>query len=84
MNGAGSDDSVRRASLAEATRVLRPGGRVVVIDGARSTGWLRSRTGATRQPPEAVLALLERAGLKARRQLADADSIAYYEARKPS
>ena len=68
--------------LTQALRTLRPGGRVIVVDGARSGGFLRSTGGPPRLPAEEILSRLERAGTRARRQLADAEGIAYYEARK--
>jgi ubiquinone/menaquinone biosynthesis C-methylase UbiE len=70
------------AVLAHALRVLRPGGRVIVVDGTRPSGFFRSGGGTTRSPAGAVLGRLEQAGTKARRQLADVDGVSYYEARK--
>ena len=60
---------------------LRPGGRIVIVDGTRATGLFKSGTGP-RLAPDVMLARLERAGTKARRQLADVDGVSYYEARK--
>jgi ubiquinone/menaquinone biosynthesis C-methylase UbiE len=71
------------ASLAEAMRILRPSGRMIVIDGAAPTGLFRSTNGQSRLPLDEVLAQLERAGARAKRQLAEVDGVAYYEARKP-
>lgn len=68
--------------LTHALRALRPGGRVIVVDGTRPTGFFRSGGAAMRTPADAVLRRLEQAGTKARRQLADVDGVSYYEARK--
>jgi ubiquinone/menaquinone biosynthesis C-methylase UbiE len=68
--------------LEQALRTLRAGGRVILVDGARSSGLFRSAAGATRLAPDLILARLEQAGTKARRQLADVDGVSYYEARK--
>jgi ubiquinone/menaquinone biosynthesis C-methylase UbiE len=83
MNSAAAVADVEPAvALEHALRVLRPGGRVIVVDGAKAAGLFRSSRRAARLPSEAILSLLERAGTKARRQLADVDGISYYEARK--
>jgi hypothetical protein len=70
--------------MAELMRVLRPGGRLVLIAGQKRGALF----GAL--PPsspalavEAVLALLANAGAIAGRRLAEVDKVAYYEARKP-
>jgi ubiquinone/menaquinone biosynthesis C-methylase UbiE len=68
--------------LAHALRVLRSGGRVIVVDGVRPSGFFRSGRTMTRGPADAILGRLEQAGTKARRQLADVDGVSYYEARK--
>lgn len=71
------------SSLAEAARVLRPGGRIVVIIGERSRGPFRV---SPARPPalatDAVLALLKSSGFIAARQLAETDGVTYYEATK--
>jgi SAM-dependent methyltransferase len=66
----------------EPLRTLRDGGRIIIVDGVRSTGMFRSRAAHPRRPKDDVLRALEQAGTRARRQLADVDGVSYYEARK--
>lgn len=68
--------------LEHALRALRPGGRIIVVDGSRASGFFRSTSGAGRLPAQTILTRLEQAGTRARRQLADVDGVSYYEARK--
>lgn len=69
--------------ISEALRVLRPGGRVVLIEGTRRTGIFG---GASRKTPRLdaaqVLKALATGGARAHRLLADVDGVAYYEARR--
>jgi ubiquinone/menaquinone biosynthesis C-methylase UbiE len=67
--------------LDEPLRALRQGGRLVVVDGVRASGLFRAR-GSPRRSKDQVLGMLERSGAFARRQLADVNGVAYYEARK--
>ena len=69
-------------ALDEPVRILRAGGRVVILDGLRAAGLFRSRQTPPRRAKDDVLSALERAGTRARRELADANGITYYEARK--
>jgi ubiquinone/menaquinone biosynthesis C-methylase UbiE len=80
--GAGQDANA--ATVSEAMRVARPAGRIIAIAGQKRTGVL----GAFSSPPErvaveTVIALLKAAGGVAARRLAEAEGVAYYEARKP-
>ena len=71
-----------RLNLGEPLRVLRPGGRIVIIDGVRAAGLFKSRNAPSRRAKDDVLRALDEAGTRGRRQLADVDGVAYYEARK--
>ena len=71
----------RPRALAEAMRVLRPGGRTVVIEGLAARPSSAPETAGIEG--EAVLALLTAAGGRAVRTLATVSGRTYYEARKP-
>jgi ubiquinone/menaquinone biosynthesis C-methylase UbiE len=79
---AGRSSDAPRLDLEEPLRVLRSGGRIVIVDGVRTTGLFKPRSVAPRLEKDDVLQALDRAGTRARRQLADVDGVAYYEARK--
>ena len=72
-------EAERASRMGELVALLRPGGRVVVLDGtpARRFGGPRP----IRLPAEAVVALLTSAGALAARPLASAGEMSYYEAR---
>ncbi len=73
----------RAASVNEAMRVLRPGGRVIVIEGGKTSR--RAGRGQQQGPDlnaDAILALLTGAGAKAVRTLATVGGVTYHEARK--
>ena len=77
------DDAARGAAITEVVRVLRSGGRAVIIDGTRRAGLFSGGSAeARRLESDAVLALLRHSGARASRLLADTDGVAYYEARK--
>lgn len=71
----------RSRTVQEAMRVLRPGGRTIVVEGgktARAAGTPESK----RLDADAILTLLAGVGGKAVRTLATVDGLTYYEARK--
>jgi hypothetical protein len=74
----------RTARVGEAMRVLRTGGRVIAIDGTPGGPWPASLF--ARRPPQIapadVLAILDAAGARASRLLADVGGLRFYEARK--
>ena len=82
---AAASESDRSALLLEALRILRPGGRIIVIDGTRPAGLFAAlKSKSPRLASLVVLNLLQTTGARAYRQLADTDGVAYYEARKGS
>lgn len=74
------DDQTRDALAARAMALLRPGGRVIVIEGRKKGGWFSGTTPTL--AADVVLGLLQRAGGHAVRTLGSADGISYFEARK--
>lgn len=69
--------------LHEAMRLLRPGGRVILIYGEPKRGLLSSKTPAPQPPQDDVVSHLTSAGFNGARRLAESEGVAYYEARKP-
>ncbi len=74
------DEPARDALAARALSLLRPGGRVIVIEGRQPGGWFSSKTPTI--PAEVALDLLHRAGGQAVRTLGVAEGFSYFEARK--
>jgi SAM-dependent methyltransferase len=72
----------RAARLAEAVRVLEPGGRVVAMTGGTGPGLLGRLWPQPSLDEQTVIDLLTRSGLAAARRLAEAEKTCYYEARK--
>ena len=76
----------RGGILDEAARVVRPGGRVVVIEGKGASGWrgLLQKPGPPAISGASVCDLLTAAGLLATRVLAESEGVTYVEgARRP-
>lgn len=76
------DGRNRIACCEEALRIIKPTGRVVVIEGVRRHG-LFGLLPTTRPglPPDEVKEALARAGAKAVRLLADVDGVVFFEAK---
>ena len=76
------DDTSKASTAQQLVHCLRPGGRLVVLDGPSD----RRRTGSATSPmaEPAVLALLASAGTVANRSLASAEGVTYYEGRRPA
>ena len=72
---------VRVRCLAEVKRVLRPGGRAIVIERAARGGLVGALMGGARHAPayEGPVELLRGHGFAAVRQLSEADGVAYVE-----
>jgi ubiquinone/menaquinone biosynthesis C-methylase UbiE len=84
QNQLGASGSARQAIVAQANRVIRPGGRVVVIEGREPRGFFASqRNQAAALDGAAVLALFEGSELRAARALAETNGLAFIEAVKP-
>jgi len=82
---AGSDDAARAAAVKEAWRVLRPGGRCMVIDSVGRGGMSAIFTGGPPPPAsgsENVVATLTAQGFVAVRLLAERDGLRFVEAVK--
>jgi ubiquinone/menaquinone biosynthesis C-methylase UbiE len=73
----------RAAAIAEARRVTRPGGRVMVIGSSPRSGLTSLFSSAPTSQPLDPAPLLAGGGLKAPRTLADRDGLVFVEAVKP-
>ena len=84
-NVAGSDDAAGAGAVKEAFRVLRPGGRCLVVDTVARSGMSAIFSGG--QPPpvsgsETVIARLAAQGFVAVRLLAEREGLRFVEAVK--
>jgi ubiquinone/menaquinone biosynthesis C-methylase UbiE len=70
----------RSRTVGEAMRVLRPGGRTIVVEGGKIARGASPSAGTLSE--DAILGLLAGVGAKAVRRLATVDGITYYESRK--
>ena len=79
----GSDGS-SASVIAEAVRVVRPAGRVIIMTGQKRAGVFGAlQTATPTVASDTVLDLLKAAGTIAARRLASVDGVSYFEARKP-
>jgi len=69
--------------LAEAIRVVRPGGRITICEPLPRQGLFRLAQTAPLTDPKDVVARLTAAGLRAARHLGSLDGTAYFEAARP-
>jgi ubiquinone/menaquinone biosynthesis C-methylase UbiE len=76
---AAPDDRTR--ILGDALRVVRGGGRVIVVEAGAKRGWFRA-TADTASRGEPIRDALTAAGWRAARVLADVDGVVYVEAMK--
>lgn len=75
------DLDLRLSAARDAMAVLRPGGRLMLMDSPARTGIFSGRSPAT-MPADAVVPMLTSVGALAARALGAADGVTYYEARK--
>lgn len=67
----------------EARRALRPGGRVIVIEGKKPAGLRKLwSAGPTAAGGDEIVATLASAGLRGPRRLGDAEGVSYFEGTK--
>ena len=72
------------AVLAEAFRVAKPGGRIIIVTGEKRAGIFGAfQTDTPAANPDQVIAVLQSAGGVAVRRLAGVEGVSYFEARKP-
>jgi ubiquinone/menaquinone biosynthesis C-methylase UbiE len=76
-------DADRVQAAAEALRMIRPGGRLIVIEAEPHAGPLGMlRRGRATLRRDAVMAILASAGWKTTREIGDVDGVVYIEATK--
>ena len=68
--------------VAEAMRVLQPGGRIILIFGEPARGMLSALNPPPTPAADTVVILLQRVGFAAARRLAEEAGVSYFEARK--
>lgn len=86
ITGLGEAGDDRDRMLRDATRAVRPGGRVIIIEGRKPAGLLKMWSGGTRPAvaTEEITSLLSAAGLRGARLLGTAEGISYFEGTKPT
>lgn len=81
--GLASLGSAAPSVLAEAIRVVRPGGRVVLCEPLPRAGLFRLAQSTPAPDPQTVITRLTSAGLRAARHLGNLDGSGYFEAARP-
>jgi SAM-dependent methyltransferase len=77
------DPNVRAAAFREALRVVRPGGRCVVVEGGRSRGLAGLFSAAPSIGASEIEAILQAGGFRGVRTLADRDRLLFLEGARP-
>jgi hypothetical protein len=79
----GLGEETRDSIAREAVRALRPGGRVIVIEGKKPAGFRKLwAAGATAAGGDEIVAMLAAAGLRGTRRLGDSEGVSYFEGTK--
>lgn len=85
ITGLGKAAADREAIAREATRTVRPGGRVIVIEGKRTAGLRKmwsAAPSASAIAADDIIRMLVAAGLRGARLLASAEGVSYFEGTK--
>ena len=83
ITGLGEAGDRRDPIVREAMRVLRPGGRVIAIEGKKPAGLRKLwSAGPTAAGGEEIVTTLAAAGLRGTRRLGDSEGVSYFEGTK--
>jgi ubiquinone/menaquinone biosynthesis C-methylase UbiE len=83
ITGLGEAADKRDSIVREAMRALRPGGRVIVIEGKKPAGLRKLwSAGPAAAGGDEIVATLAAAGLRGTRRLGDAEGVSYFEGTK--
>ena len=78
----GARPDAQRVTVDEAARVARTGGRILIIEGRRRTGFAMWRSSTPHMTGDEIVAILTAAGLAAVRVLGESEGVVYVEGRK--